>query len=298
MSNLADIIAQETQDGRLIVRFLLSAMHGDLTDFQPCHRIDAAKLLVKLGFDQAQTVIDRARDAQRAAAQRTPNRDSRSLPQTRRQCDSHAQPETGWLFESSYASESESQSPANSIRDQLAQIVREETDDGRVAVRFLIDAMRGEFPDFKPCHRLSAARELLQRGFDYVPDDDAQAEPEPAELTPEALDARRRAELIEFSKHGPGYYQIHPFPCVCEDRLHDCDGNPLDDEQLEAAARRSPSMEHFIDDPDQMNRFLARYAEYLEHWNAEHPRNPIDINRIIWTHIPRRHLNNVTIRGP
>ena len=291
MSSLADIIAQETQDGRLIVRFLISAMDGDLTDFQPCHRIDAARLLVKLGFDQAQTVIDRDRDAQR-----TPNRDSRSLPQTRRQRDSHAQPETGWLFESS--SESESLNATNSIRDQLAQIVREETDDGRVAVRFLIDAMRGEFPDFKPCHRLSAARELLQRGFDYVPDDDAQAEPEPAELTPEALDARRRAELIEFSKHGPGYYQIHPFPCVCEDRLHDCDGNPLDDEQLEAAARRSPSMEHFIDDPDQMNRFLARYAEYLEHWNAEHPRNPIDINRIIWTHIPWRHLNNVTIRGP
>ena len=286
MSSLADIIAQETQDGRLIVRFLLSAMHGDLPDFQPCHRIDAARLLVKLGFDQAQTVIDRAR-AQRATAQRTPNRDSRSQPQ----------PETQWLFDS--ASEPETQSAANSIRDQLAQIVREETDDGRVAVRFLIDAMQGQFPDFKPCHRLSAAKELLQRGFDYVPDDaDPQAEPEPAELTPEALEARRRAELIEFSKHGPGYYGIHPFPCVCEDRLHDCDGNPLDDEQLEAAARRSPSMEHFIDDPDQMNRFLARYAEYLEHWNAEHPRNPIDINRIIWTHIPWRHLNNVTIRGP
>ncbi|MCY3690644.1 MAG: hypothetical protein OXI54_13680 [Chloroflexota bacterium] len=281
MSNLADIIAQETQDGRLIVRFLLSAMDGDLPDFQPCHRIDAARLLVKLGFDQAQAVIDRARDAQRAAAQRTPNRDSRSQPQ----------PETRWLFDS--ASESETQSAANSIRDQLAQIVREETDDGRVAVRFLIDAMQGEFPDFKPCHRPSAARELLQRGFDYVPDDaDPQAEPEPAELTPEALEARRRAELIEFSKHGPGYYQIHPFPCVCEDRLHDCDGNPLNDEQLEAAARRSPSMEHFIDDPDQMNRFLARYAEYLTTWNAEHPRNPIDINRIIWTHIPWRHLNH------
>ena len=286
MSSLADIIAQETQDGRLIVRFLLSAMHGELPDFQPCHRIDAARLLVKLGFDQAQTVIDRDR-AQRAAAQRAPNRDSRSQPQ----------PETRWLFDS--ASEPESQSAANSIRDQLAQIVREETDDGRVAVRFLIDAMQGQLPDFKPCHRLSAAKELLQRGFDYLPDDaDPQAEPEPAELTPEALAARRRAELIEFSKHGPGYYQIHPFPCVCEDRLHDCDGNTLDDEQLEAAARRSPSMEHFIDDPDQMNRFLARYAEYLEHWNAEHPRNPIDINRIIWTHIPWRHLNNVTIRGP
>ncbi|MYC31557.1 MAG: hypothetical protein F4X64_00070, partial [Chloroflexi bacterium] len=87
MSNLADIIAQETQDGRLIVRFLVSAMEDDLPDFLPCHRIDAARLLVKLGFDQAQTAIDRARADRR---QRTPNRDSRAQPQ----------PITKWLFES------------------------------------------------------------------------------------------------------------------------------------------------------------------------------------------------------
>ena len=293
MSSLADIIAQETQDGRLIVRFLLSAMDGDLPDFQPCHRIDAARLLVKLGFDQAQTVIDRA-NAQRDA-QRTPNRELRSRPK----------PKKRWLFESESQPDpqhqSESQNATNSIRAQLAQIVREETDDGRIAVRFLIDAMQGEFPDFKPCHRLSAAKELLQRGFDYLPDNpDAQAaaEPEPAEPTPEELEARRRAQLIEFSKHGPVYYKTHTFPCVCEDRLHDCKGNALADDQLEADARRSPTMEHFINDPDQMDRFLARYAEYLTGWNAEHPRNPIDINRIIWTHLPWRHLNNITIRAP
>ena len=159
MSSLADIIAQETEDGRLIVQFLVSAMEGDLPDFQPCHRIDAARLLVKLGFDQAQAAIDRA-NAQRAAAQRTPNRDSRAQPQP----------------QSQRQAESESQSATNSIRAQLAQIVREETGDGYITVQFLIDAMQGEFPDFKPCHRLSAAKELLQRGFDYLPDD---ADPQP-----------------------------------------------------------------------------------------------------------------------
>ena len=271
MSNLADIIAQETQDGRLIVRFLISAMDGDLTDFLPCHRIDAARLLVKLGFDQAQTVIDRARADQRA---RQP--DSRSQPQDQRQ--------------------SESQSADNSIRSQLAAIVREETDDGRIAVRFLIDAMQGEFPDFKPCHRLSAAKELLQRGFDYLPDDAEAQAAEPVELTPEELEAQRRAELIEFSKHGPVYYRTHTFPCLCEDRLHDCEGNVLDDEQREQAARRSPSMEQLIRCPDQMDDFLARYAQYLTDWNAEHPRNPIDINRIRWTNPRWRHLNS--IRSP
>ena len=274
MSSLVDIIAQETQDGRLIVRFLVSAMEDDLPDFLPCHRIDAARLLVRLGFDQAhaQTVIDRARAQRAAKRERTPNRDSQPQPKRR------------WLFESQ--TQAEAESAANSIRSKLAQIVREETDDGFIAVRFLIDAMLGEFPDFKPCHRLSAAKELLQRGFDYPPDDTDDrkaAEPEPAAPTPEELEARRRAEIIEFSKHGPVYYQNHPFPCVCEDRLHDCKGNLLDEQQREQVARRPPTMEYLLRDPEQMDRFLARYAEYLKEWNAENPGNPIDINRFVWT---------------
>ena len=283
MSSLADIIAQETEDGRLIVQFLVSAMEGELTDFQPCHRIDAARLLVKLGFDQAQAVIDGANT--RRAAQRAPNRNSRSQPQPQAQSQRQA--------------ESESQSATNSIRAQLAQIVREETGDGYITVQFLIDAMQGEFPDFKPCHRLSAAKELLQRGFDYVPDDaDPQAEPEPVELTPEELEAQRHAELLEFSKHGPVYYRNYPYPCVCEDRLHDCEGNPLTDAaELEAAARRAPTMEHLIIDRDRLEDFLARYAEYLKHWNAEHPRNPIDFNRLQWTSLRWREYF-ASIRGP
>ena len=282
MSSLADIIAQETQDGRLIIRFLLSAMDGDLPDFLPCHRIDAARLLVKLGFDQAQTAIVRAR-----SDQRTPNRDSRSQPQA----------------QSQRQAESESQSAASSIRTQLAQIVREETDDGRAAVRFLIDAMQGEFPDFKPCHCLSAAKELLQRGFDYLPDDpdapdshESAAEPEP-EPDPAEIEAqRRRAEGIEFSKHGPVWYKSYPYPCVCEDRLHDCKGNVLDDQQLEKETRKGPGMQSFIGDPDRIDDFLARYADYLTRWNPEHPRTHIDINRIHWHDKYWQHLNPT--RGP
>ncbi|MYC33240.1 MAG: hypothetical protein F4X64_08695 [Chloroflexi bacterium] len=146
-----------------------------------------------------------------------------------------------------------------------------------------------------PCHRLSAAKELLQRGFDYLPEDaesQEAAEPEP-EPTPEELAARRRTQLIEFSKHGPVYYRDDPFPCVCEDRLHDREGNVLEDaDQLEAAARCSPTMEYLIRDPDQLEDFLARYAEYLTGRNIEHPRNPIDINRIYWTNPLLRKRSN------
>ena len=281
MSELADIIAQETQDGRLIVRFLLSAMDGQLPDFLPCHRIDAARLLVKLGFDQgqAQVVIDRAR-ANRAAARRA--------PQHPRQRDSRSQAQQ----------QSEARDAANRVRAQLAQIVREETDDGRTAVRFLIDAMQGEFPDFKPCHRLSAAKELLQRGFDYAPEDaEAQAaEPEP---TPEELEAqRRRAEDIEFSKHGWVYYESFPYPCVCEDRLHDCKGNVLSEELRVHSVREGPGAECYIREPGRVADYLARYAKYLVRWNDEHPDAPIDINNIHWLYKPWQHLNPVGSINP
>ena len=55
-------------------------------------------------------------------------------------------------------------------------------------------------------------------------------------------------------------------------------------------------MEHLITCPDQMNDFLARYAEYLVGWNAANPGNPIDFNRIRWTNIRWRHL--YPIRAP
>ena len=113
--------------------------------------------------------------------------------------------------------------------------------------------MDGELPDCQPCHRPSAAKELLQRGFDYVPDDaEAQAAVEP-EPTPEELEAqRRRAEDMEFARHGPVYYQTNPYPCACEDRLHDCDGNVLDDQQRAKALRKSPGWQFFIGDPDKI----------------------------------------------
>ena len=184
----------------------------------------------------------------------------------------------------------------------LADIVAQETRDGRLIVRFLVSAMDGELPDFKPCHRLSAARELLQRGFDYVPDDaeatgsyQATAEPEP---DPEEIEAqRRRAEGIKFSFHSPVYYETNPYPCVCEDRLHDCKGDVLDAEQREQAARKGPGNQFFIDEPDLMDDFLARYAECLTRWNAENSHNPIDINRILWADARWKQRHN-PVRSP
>jgi len=45
-------------------------------------------------------------------------------------------------------------------------------------------------------------------------------------------------------------------------------------------------MEQLIQTPEQMDDFLARYAQNLTRWNAENPCNPIHINRTPWTSRP------------
>ena len=136
---LANIVRQETRDGRLIVRFLVDAMQGKLDGAKPHHRLDAARQLLAIGFDGAQTFIDR----------NTPDVQSRA------------------------AAHSRAANAANGRLDpKLAKLIRRETDNGRTAVRFLVDVMQGKLPDFKPHHRLAAARELLHRGFDDARDED------------------------------------------------------------------------------------------------------------------------------
>ena len=130
---LADIIREETDDGRIVVRFLIDVMQGKVDDSKPCHRLDAARQLLNLGFHGAQAVIQ-------------------SVPQ-------------------STNGRAPSRATSVSRFDQdLAGIIKLETSDGRDAVRFLVDVMQGSLQDFKPHHRIAAAKELLRRGFDDIPD--------------------------------------------------------------------------------------------------------------------------------
>ena len=113
---------------------------------KPCHRLNAARQLLDLGFTEAQAFID-------------------GNPQ-------HVQTASPRL--------TLSQPPDGDVRyKSYARIVREETDDGRDAVRFLVDVMQGSLDGFKPHHRLAAAKELLHRGFDDTEPDDPDPGSEP-----------------------------------------------------------------------------------------------------------------------
>ena len=127
--NLANIIQDRTNDGISIVDFLFAVMRAELDGFKPCHRLEAAKLLVKYELDEGNAFI------------------LNNPPEpSRRRSDSGSSSET-------------------EFDNALAKVIRESTDDGRSVCRFLINVMDGDLSAFKSHHRISAARELLSRGF-------------------------------------------------------------------------------------------------------------------------------------
>ena len=137
---LAKIVAEETGDGRRIVRFLVQVADGELHSegFKPCHRMDSAKELVKIGLTEFEDYIHANSTTPRSRAKRT------SLP------DADLSPEIA------------------EAREQLAEYARELTQDGRTVIRMYAEVMEGIRNDegFKPHHRIAAARELIKRGFD------------------------------------------------------------------------------------------------------------------------------------
>ena len=136
---LADIVAEETDGGRRVVRFFVQVAEGELDHqgFKPNHRMDSAKELVKVGLTEFDDYIH----ANRAATARRAPRIRRAAPD----------PEM------------------EQARQELAQYARELTDGGRSVIRLYSEVMDGlrEDEGFKPHHRIAAGRDLLRRGFDY-----------------------------------------------------------------------------------------------------------------------------------
>ena len=161
---LSQIIQLRTGDGLTIVDFLLDVMHDRYQDFQICHRLQAAKLLTTYGNEDAPNFID----------------DNTREPQSNR---NGRRPRRPTKFD-----------------EELARVIREDTDDGRSIARFLVNVMVGEFASFRPHHRMSAARELLDRGFGKSARADKAVRPESV-----GADPLVRPELVE----GPAHTNHH-----------------------------------------------------------------------------------------
>ena len=135
---LAEIIREVTNNGQTIIDFFHDAMNGRLDGFEPCHRIAAARELAKRGDKEAIAFLQsfypksNGRKPSPAIGESLPNHEL-------------------------------------APNDELAEIVREVTGNGRTIVSFLHDAMCGNLDGFKACHRVACGKELLRRGFDNCP---------------------------------------------------------------------------------------------------------------------------------
>ena len=126
---LAQIIKLRTNSGRDVIDFLVNVMRDRYEDFRICHRMQAAKLLTTYGNEDAPDFIDdNPRDSSSSTRTRKPRRQTK-------------------------------------FDEELARIIREDTRGGRSVAYFLIEVMEGGRKEFMPHHRMSAARELLDRGF-------------------------------------------------------------------------------------------------------------------------------------
>ncbi|MCY4654927.1 MAG: hypothetical protein OXC95_17400 [Dehalococcoidia bacterium] len=145
---LVRIVREETDGGRKIVRFSRQVVEGELQHegFQPNHRMDSAKELVKIGLTEFQDYIDANTAPPKRRKTRRPSTDINEIS-----------PEV------------------LQAREDLAKYARELTQDGRTAVTRFAEIMDGLRNDegFHPHHRIAAGRELLlQDILDIVDGDD------------------------------------------------------------------------------------------------------------------------------
>ena len=164
-------IIDRTDEGDTIAAFLVDTMRGETPGVKVCHRMDAAKHLIKYGFPDAdcETTSDRLSRAggnpEEQGGDETPVQSPLSLGERVGACPELAEGVRG----------KEIAAPVTHLdilNYQIAHLVRHETAEGHTLVEFLIHIMTGRDRPFtpkkfriKPADRIAAARELLRRGF-------------------------------------------------------------------------------------------------------------------------------------
>ena len=132
---LQQIIREETDNGRGIVRFLFQAMQGEFLNFTPKHQLMAGRVLAIMGIEQGIEFVE---------ANRKPRVPGNSAQ--RRITD-------------------EAASELSTAELELADYAKKITRNGRKMVRFFLDAMNGLVKSFRPSLRIAAARELIGCAF-------------------------------------------------------------------------------------------------------------------------------------
>ena len=153
-TKLQQNIISITKDGYDIAAFLADTMRGETPGVKVCHRMDAAKHLIKYGFTNADCDNNPPHTQEEGV-----NSDQSPLSpgeRVRVRGTEIAKPVTH----------------LDILNYEIAHLIRHETAEGHTVVNFLVDIMTGRDRPFtpkkfriKPADRMAAARELLRRGF-------------------------------------------------------------------------------------------------------------------------------------
>ena len=152
---IADIVREKTGDGALIIDFFTDVMTGRIEGAELCHRIDAAKQLVKYGSKDAAEFLAKYKGV--PCGHSTGGRPNPADP-----CSAEERSLVAVTLNA----------PATLTRDFLtvlsgideflmARLIRAQTVDGVTIIEFLDDVMQDRNEGFKTHHRIAAAKELI-----------------------------------------------------------------------------------------------------------------------------------------
>ncbi len=197
-AQLKQIVLEETNDGRDVVRYLKSTFMAiedaphlfglRHKDYTRTHKIAAARILARIGLEEGKRYL-------RRTYVRTPFK--------------RVHPEDEDMPKKDMAAST----------SELYRLVRKETNDGRDIITRFVGIMKGYYPEYKPHLRMAAAKELIRQiEFDYddeQPETTSSESTEPVASPSPATDhspnsAAARTESPPDTDHANPVYPINP----------------------------------------------------------------------------------------
>ena len=152
---IADIVREKTGDGALIIDFFTDVMTGRIDGAELCHRIDAAKQLVKYGSKDAAEFIAKYKGV--PCGHSTRGRPNQADP-----CTTEERTLVDVTLNAPPTLTRDFLTVLSGIDEFLmARLIRAQTADGVTVIEFLDDVMQDRTDGFKTHHRIAAAKELI-----------------------------------------------------------------------------------------------------------------------------------------
>ena len=152
---IADIVREKTGDGALIIDFFTDVMTGRIEGAELCHRIDAAKQLVKYGSKDAAEFLAKYKGV-------SCGHSINGRPDPADPCTAEDKSLVAVTLNAPPTLTRDFLTVLSGIDEFLmARLIRAQTADAGTIIDFLDDVMQDRNDGFKTHHRIAAAKELI-----------------------------------------------------------------------------------------------------------------------------------------